>query len=127
MAGLRMFEEQLQIMTPHSYVALQRLVITMADYVNNVGKTTFFGRDKGQESYSKFLEALKKACQALVLDQVITESSTNDELLNALEELLRKFSLAFPNWQEAYRFAAEFLGPKRADALALVERLRSSP
>ena len=126
MAGLRMFEDQLQIMTPHSYVALQRLVAAMADYVNNAGKTTFFGRDKGQQAYAKFLAALRQTCHAMIVDKVVRESSTEEELLNALTELLRKFSLAFPNWQEAYAFAADLLGPRRSEALTLVARLRSS-
>ena len=59
MAGIRMFEDQLRIMTPHTFNASQKLVMAMADVANNAGKTTFFGRDKGQQSYAKFLAALK--------------------------------------------------------------------
>ena len=125
MAGTCMLEEQLRIMTPHSYVALQRLVMAMADYVGSVGKTTFFGRHRGEKAYAKFLSALKQTCHAMVIDGVASEASTGDELLDVLSELLRKFSLAFPCWQEAYAYAATLLGPKRSDALALVARLRS--
>ena len=127
MAGIRLFEEQLRLMTPHTYNALQKLVMAMADVAKNAGKTTFFGRDKGQESYSKFLAMLKVTVQAMVLDEVIRESTPTEEVLVELQGKLEKFSMAFPNWQDAYGFAAVFLGKQRQDAIATVERLRSVP
>jgi len=122
-----MFEEQLRIMTPHTYNALQKLVMAMADTVKNAGRQTFFGKDKGQESYSKFLATLKATIQSMVLDGVVSEATPTEEVLNALEEKLEKFAMAYPSWQEAYGFAAMFLGERRADAIATVERLRSLP
>jgi hypothetical protein len=127
MAGIRMFEEQLRIMTPHTFHALQNLVMAMADVTKNAGKTTFFGRDKGQKSYSKFLEMLKITLQSMVLDEVIRESTPTEEVLVALQLRLDKFALAFPNWSDAYGFATMFLGKQRDDALATIERLRSMP
>jgi len=41
MAGIRMFEEQLQIMSPHTLNALQKLVMAMADLAKNSGKKHF--------------------------------------------------------------------------------------
>ena len=45
MAGIRMYEEQLRIITPHTFNALQKLVMAMTDTANNAGKKTFFGKD----------------------------------------------------------------------------------
>ena len=60
MADNKLFEEQLRIMTPHTYNALQKLVMAMADVSKNSGKKTFFGRDKGQEAYDKFQKSFPK-------------------------------------------------------------------
>lgn len=122
-----MFEEQLRVLTPHTYNALTKLVMAMADVRKNAGKKTLFGRDKGQESYSKFLSALKVTLQAMVLDGVVHESTPSEEVAIELEHKLKTFSLAFPNWQDAYGFAAFFLGDGRKDAVATMERLRATP
>jgi hypothetical protein len=127
MAGIKMFAEQLQVMTPHTYNSLQHLVTTMADVVKNADKKTFLGRDKGVGSYQKFLVALKATMHAMVLDRVISEGSPTDEVIAKLEEKLQKFSMAYPNWQDAYGFAATFFGERRSDAIATIDRLRSNP
>ena len=127
MAGVRFSEEQLRLLGPHTFAALQKLVMSMADVAKNAGKTGLFGRNKGQEAYSRFLAALKVTVQSMVLDGVIRESTPTEEVLSALEAKLDQFSRMFPNWQDAYGFAAIFLGERRVDALATVERLRGLP
>jgi folylpolyglutamate synthase/dihydropteroate synthase len=127
MAGLKMFAEQLQVMSPHTCNALQRLVTSMADVVKNADKKTIFGRDKGVVSYQKFLVALKATLHAMVLDKLISESASTDEAIVKLEEKLQKFSMAYPNWQDAYGFAATFFGERRRDAIATIDRLRFNP
>jgi len=123
MAGSNLFEEQLRIMTPHTYNALQKLVMAMAGISKNAGKKTIFGRDKGQEAYDKFLKSLKVTAQCLVLDGVVKESSSNEELLNELEGKVGKFKMAFPNWQDAYAVSDMFFENKE-DAIATISRLR---
>ena len=127
MAGNRFFEEQLRLMTPHTYNALTKLVMAMAGVAKNAGKKTFFGRDKGQESYSKFLATLKITLQSMVLDGIIRESTPTEEIMSKLESKMREFQIAFPNWQDAYGFAGLFFEEKRIDAKATIERLRSQP
>ena len=127
MAGSILHQNNLSIMTPHTYVALQKLVVAMAAVKKNVGKKTFFGKDKGQESYSKFLEKLKITFQAMVLDNVISESSSTDEVIKSLEKKMNDFSMAHPNWQDAYEFANHFFSGDMKDAKAIVNRLRSMP
>lgn len=127
MAGIQLFEEQLRLMTPHTYNALTKLVMAMVDVRKNTGKKTFFGKDKGQESYSKFLHALKVTMQAMVLDDVIRESTSTEDVATELERKLEKFAMAYPNWRDAYGFAAFFLHDQREDAIATMNRLRSMP
>lgn len=127
MAGLQLYEEQLRTMTAHTFNALMKLVMAMADITNDAGKTTFFGRDKGAEAYSKFLKALKVTLHSMVLDGIVSESTPATEVADALKAKLDKFAMAFPNWPEAYGFAVIFLGEKRTDAIATIERLRSMP
>jgi hypothetical protein len=127
MAGIRLFEEQLRLRTPHTFNALTKLVMSMADVRKNAGKKTLFGRDKGQEAYSNFLRALKVTVQSMVLDSVIREATPTDQVAKELEDKLRQFQMAFPNWQDAYEFASLFFGEKRQEAIATIERLRSIP
>ena len=123
MAGNKLFEEQLRIMTPHTYNALTKLITAMAGVSKNAGKKTFFGRDKGQEAYEKFLNSLKVTLQCMVLDEVIRESSTTEEVILELEGKIQKFKMAFPNWQDAYSVSDMFFESKE-DAIATIERLR---
>ena len=99
----------------------------MAAVKKNAGKTTFFGRDKGQESYSKFLEKLKNTMQAMILDKVMNESASTTEAIGHLEKKLNDFSMAHPNWQDAYDYANRFFSGDMKDAKAIIERLRSMP
>lgn len=86
MSGSQFFQDQLRIITPHTYNALQKLVMAMADVKKNIGKKTIFGRDKGQESYSKFLENLKITLQAMILDDIMKESASTVEAIGYLEK-----------------------------------------
>jgi hypothetical protein len=124
---IRMFADQMQTATPHTFNAMQRLVMSMADTVKNVNKKTFFGRDKGVESYTRFLSALKLTIRAMVLDGVVQESTPAGDVLTSLDAKMVKFAMAFPNWKDAYGFAAYFFEEQRVDALSIVERLRSAP
>lgn len=127
MTGLRLVEETMQRNTPHTLNALTKLVMAMADVRKNSGKKTLFGRDKGQESYAAFLKTLKITVHSMVLDGVIQESTSSADIATAILSSLETFSLAFPNWQDAYGFAAYFFGGERHNAIAAIERLRSTP
>jgi hypothetical protein len=117
----------LQTLHPHTFNALQELVMAMSAVAKNAGKKTFFGRDKGQESYARFLRALRATIHSMVLDGVIRESTLTDEATIRLESSLLQFRSIFPNWQDAYSFADIFFGEKREDAIAVIDRLRSTP
>lgn len=127
MAGNELFETQLRYRTPHTYNALTKLVMAMASVTKNTGKKTLFGRDKGQESYSSFLAALKVTLHSMVLDGLIQESSSSDEAVTGLVKKLQEFEMAHPNWPEAFFFSRVYFVEDRADAVAVVERLRGTP
>jgi len=127
MAGNQLFKEQLRLFSPHTYNAMTKLVMAMASVTKNIGKKTLFGRDKGQESYSKFQKELKVTLQSMVLDKLIQESSSSDQALIVLKQKLREFELAHPNWQDAYAFSNYFFKETHGEAVALIERLRGAP
>jgi hypothetical protein len=125
-AGLRLYQEQLPIQYPHTFAGMTKLVMSMADVANNIGKKTWFGRDKGAIAYEKFLKSLRQTIVGMTLDGVIKESFTNDQVVAELEKILTKFALAFPNWHEAYEFANNFFSANnKEDYTALINRLRS--
>jgi len=123
MAGNAHFAQQLQIMTPHTYNALQKLVMAMADVSKNTGKKTFFGRDKGQDAYDKFQKSLKATMQCMVLDSVIKESTSTEDVINELKKKIQHFQMVYPNWQEAYVFAEWFFEDEDS-AVSTIDRLR---
>lgn len=123
MAGDPYVKQSLSLMYPHTHNALTKLVMSMADVVKNTGKKTFFGRDKGQESYNAFKEKLKATIQCMVIDSVIKESTPTEVVISELENKIKQFQLAYPNWQDAYAFS-EWFFENKADAIATIERLR---
>jgi hypothetical protein len=126
MAGMQYIEDRLSLLTPHTYNALQKLVMAMAGISKNAGKKTFFGRDKGLEAYSKFRVSLKATIQCMVLDGIISESSITNEVMTALIHKIQEFQMAFPNWQDAYAVASWFFEDVER-AAATIEQLRNEP
>ena len=112
-----------QAQAPHTFNALQHLVMAMAGLANARGKKTFFGRDKGLAAYKNFEDKLKDALLAMVLDGVIERNAPVTLARTRLVEAIQVFEVAFPNWQDAYAFANEFL----LDSIAVAEdRIQSA-
>ena len=126
MAGMKLYQEQLPIRNPHAFAAMQKLVMAMADVANDTGKKTWFGKDKGAIAYDNFMNSLKQTIIGMTLDGDIKESSTVDETVMFLGDLLNKFSMAYPNWVDAYSFAnAYFHSSQREEYTSVINRLRS--
>lgn len=112
---------------PHSWNALQHMVMAMADVSKNVGKKSFFGRDKGQEAYSKFLLTLKKLMQCMQLDGLCGGATPSSDMPEKIIYLLAQFSAVYPSWGDAYMFGTHFFTTDHGNAVATIERLRSHP
>jgi hypothetical protein len=126
MAGMQLYKDQLPIMYPHMFAALQKLVMAMESVAKNVGKKTFFGKDKGAEAYIKFVDCLRQTVVASILDGKSSESSSNEHVIGVITMVLGKFELAYPNWPLAYEFSAHFFSDgNRQNSLALLQRIRS--
>lgn len=112
-----------QAQAPHTFNALQHLVMSMADFANNRGKKSFFGRDKGLSAYKKFEDKFRDTLLAMVLDGVIERNAAPSLARTRLIEAIGAFEAVFPNWQDAYAFAKEFL----VESAAIAEdRIRSA-
>ena len=98
-----------QAKLPHTFIALQHLTMAMADYVKKRGKKSFLGKDKGLAAYKHFEDKLRDAVLAMVLDGVIARNAGAAEARERLVEAIEMFEATFPNWQDAYAFAEEFL------------------
>lgn len=126
MAGNRMFEDNLRIASPHTFSAMQKLVLSMANVSKNAGKTSLFGRDKGAQAYKEFVKCVRLTVLAMMMDRIVRESSTSREVAVAMVAKLELFAMAFPNWQDAYGFARIFFDDQGQDAIALIDRVRAS-
>lgn len=89
----------------------------MADFAHSRGKKTLFGRDKGLSAYKKVEEKFKDTLLAMVLDRVIERNTPPSHARTELIKAIEVFAATFPNWQEAYTFANEFL----VDSAAVAE------
>ncbi len=98
---------QLQTSLPHTYTAMEHLIMAMADAYNNHGKTTFFGNDKGLKSYMKFEEKLKGALLAMTMDGLVSRAATADEFREKLKTVVDAWFGIFPNWSDAQTFSAD--------------------
>ncbi len=101
--------ETYQARYPHTFNALQHLTMAMADYANRRGKKSILGRDKGLAAYKKFEDKFRDTLLAMVVDGVIARNAAAAEARRSLVEAIQMFEATFPNWQDAYGFAHEFL------------------
>ena len=104
---------QLQARLPHTYTAMEHLIMAMADAHNSKGKTTFFGNDKGLKNYIKFEEKLKGVLLAMTLDGIASRAQSANEFRETLESVVIAWFGIFPNWPDAQIFAADkiFINP----------------
>lgn len=98
---------QLQAKMPHTYTAMEHLIMAMADAYNSRGKTTFFGNDKGLKNYIKFEEKCKGALLAMMMDGLVKRTDHAEKYREALVAVMVAWQQIFPNWPDAFNFAHE--------------------
>src|SRR5882672_6175979 len=89
---------------PHSFNALQGLVMAMAKFYNNRDKQPILGYDRGLAALKQFERKLRDMLLAMVIDGVIARDSNPTVCRTQLVELLSLFAQTFPNWPDAYAF-----------------------
>jgi hypothetical protein len=114
---------QLQSHIPHTYTAMEHLIMAMADAYNNRGKTSFFGNDKGLKSYIKFEEKLKGVLIALTMDGLVDRFETSEKFHSVLLQVISTWFEIFPNWPDAQAFAYEKLLASPDSARKLIASL----
>jgi hypothetical protein len=113
----------IQTLEPHTFNAMQHLVMAMADYSNNRHKRTFFGRDRGLAALKKFESALRDTLLAMVIDGKLARDAAPEDCVHKLALSLARWAEAFPNWQDAYTFAEEYFGDGFEAAVVRVNQL----
>jgi hypothetical protein len=98
----------LQDSAPHTFNALQHLVMAMAGVVKYRGKKSLFGKDKGLIAYKEFEQKLRDLMLAMVLDGFIERNAQPPVVRQVICNAIGHFAEAFPNWQDAYSFADEY-------------------
>lgn len=110
---------------PHTFNALQKLVMAMAAYEKNRGKKTLFGKDKGLDAYKKFESVLKDTLLAMVVDGAVARNIGAKECRETLTEMIGAFAEVFPNWQDAYSFADNYFIHNAATAEDRIKQMLS--
>jgi hypothetical protein len=101
---------------PHSFNALQGLVMAMAKFQNNRHKQPILGYDRALAALKSFERKLRDMLLAMVLDGVIARDSNPELCRTQLLKLLSLFAETFPNWPDAYAFAQEYFIQSPAQA-----------
>jgi hypothetical protein len=104
--------DNLQQGLPHTFAAMQKLIMAMEDAYKSRGKTTFFGHDRGLKAYQKFEDCLRETLLALSMDGLVKRTSSAEEYWGAIGAVINQWAEIFPNWPAAYTFANEMLGNK---------------
>lgn len=110
---------ELQKKMPHTYNALQGLVMAIEKYHKRRFKTTWFGRDRGVKAFKKLQRKLADTLIALEMDGVTKRSNPSDDIRRKLVMSIGTFLSVYPNWPRARAYTEEFfLGdPSGAEAL----------
>ncbi|HBL54278.1 MAG TPA: hypothetical protein DDZ34_09865 [Syntrophaceae bacterium] len=104
-----------------TFKALQSLVLSMSKVVKNSGKVSFFGKDKGKEAIEDFCKRLVEIKFAIHSDYNISFTQSDDnKIIDIMVTELDKFKQCFPNWNDAYDFAAQFFTEERDFALKIL-------
>lgn len=111
---------KLQAKVPHTYSAMEHLIMSLADAYNSRGKTTFFGNDKGLKNYLKFEEKFKNLLYALVLDGLNDRHDDAEKFLQNVLGILELWQSIFPNWPDAEAFANEVIQSNHQNAKKLI-------
>lgn len=86
---------------------IQRLVMACEAAYNNLGKRSFFGRDKGAEAVDKMNMALVRVIFAL--DEVgKTDKNNAKQSLTEVNKAMEWARKAWPNWPKAYKYWDDF-------------------
>ncbi len=117
--------QQMHNVFPHTFVAMQHLVMAMEDCIKNSGKKSWFGNDKGVDAVMKFKYQLSRTIVAMTLDGLIDETGSNEVVAVAIMGQIAEFAKAFPTWAMAYQFAMDFFG-NEAVSLAVIAKARGT-
>ncbi len=111
---------ELQRKIPHTYTAMEHLIMAMADAHNNKGKKTIFGHDKGLKSYQKFEDKLRDTLFAMTIDGLVSRTDLAKDYQERLILVIDAWKQIFPNWPDAYSFAHEKLISNKSEACILI-------
>lgn len=120
MAGNEHARAALDRFAPRTHIALQTFVMAMTDVVKNAGKKSLFGRDKGADSYERFLRSMIQTVQAMLQDNQVNEANTSDEVLQKLVSVMELFRSGYPNWPEAYLYFTWMISDNRPRTVEMV-------
>lgn len=96
-------------LAPKVLHAAQDMVMAMADAEQVRGKTTFFGADKYMPAYRLALEKISVFIETMYEEQIVFVHQGDAAIMKSFQEYMEFFSLAYPNWKDAYSFMNRFL------------------
>lgn len=112
---------------PNTFKAMQYFVMALDDCAKNVGKKSFFGKDKGEKALESLGVNTLRTLRAMQADGVVSQAASWKDLHTSLREELFAFTEGFPTWVNAMAYGIVFFGgPMSAEMIKLyVEKYRT--
>jgi hypothetical protein len=103
------------------------LVMAAEAALNNFGKRSILGADKGREAEQNFRRKVVMAAIALQRVGLIKDASDPTQSLPALNEAMKMAQMAFPNWPRAYVYWDMFIDSMDERPVAVAAPPSSGP
>lgn len=103
-----------------SFDHVQHLFMAMADATRFQGKRGFFGADKGEKHFNKFVDLLIPQLKIMHQEGLISYSDDPDDICDKIHMMNTFFYTAFPNWPDALQFSTSFFVENRVIASKIV-------
>lgn len=121
MAGNEHARAALDRFAPHSHGAMKNFVMAMAGVVNNAGKKSFFGKDKGLAAMERFMKAFQVLLITMATEGQLGESDTAEDVADRVDIFMKVFKDGYPNWQDAYLYYEWMTTENRERYLQMIE------
>jgi hypothetical protein len=110
---------------PHTFNALQQLVMRMANYVKQRDiLASGRGENEAKNEWTQFEDAFRETIVSMYLDEIVAKDASSRDVSDAMYSCILSFAEAFPNWQDAYRFSEEIFLHSPEKAISIVEEIR---
>lgn len=113
---------------PRTNYYMQSILVDASNYLKNVGKKTFFGReDKGDKYIALLYKDIHNLIEEMSNEYVLTEKVRSyKDILEVVLILFDRYSSIYPNWKKEYTFIYMLLNEKEKFIISIYKDMFES-